>query len=64
MTDPGLPHPQPTRSFWLIDNPLSNHRTTVSLPGCADIVILGAGITGMCLVLLSIIFLIYILRNS
>jgi len=46
MTDPGLPHPQPTRSFWLIDNPLSNHRTTVSLPGCADIVILGAGITG------------------
>jgi len=51
MTDPGLPHPQPTRSFWLIDNPLSNHRTTVSLPGCADIVILGAGLTGISIIL-------------
>ena len=44
---PGLPRSEPTPSFWQ-DPPsaLAHHRTTAELPGTADVVIIGGGITG------------------
>lgn len=47
-SDPGLPPPQGSPSFWLnpIDPFLKSHRTTPELPSAADIVIIGSGISG------------------
>lgn len=44
---PGLPHANPTVSYWQ-DPPahLATHRTTSSLPSAVSIVIIGSGITG------------------
>ncbi|KAK8196629.1 hypothetical protein M8818_006794 [Zalaria obscura] len=44
---PGLPHPNPTVSYWQ-DSPssIADHRTTPSLPNKADYVIVGSGISG------------------
>lgn len=44
--DPGLPVSNPTRSFWHeIPSPLASHRPK-TLPGYADVVIVGSGVTG------------------
>lgn len=42
-----LPHDNPTQSYWQ-EPPadIADLRTTVSLPGSADVVIIGSGITG------------------
>lgn len=44
----GLPTPNSTKSFWHSDpsKVLLGHRTTVSLPTEADVVIIGSGISG------------------
>jgi hypothetical protein len=44
---PGLPREQPTQSYWQ-DPPdeIADTRTTPDLPGEADIVIVGAGVSG------------------
>ena len=44
----GLPVPNPSRSYWLKEpsDVLLGHRTTDELPGSADVVIVGSGITG------------------
>ena len=45
----GSPHPKPTLSFWLQgarSNPLIGHRTTDTLPSDADVIIIGAGMSG------------------
>ncbi|KAF9653039.1 FAD dependent oxidoreductase [Thelephora ganbajun] len=45
----GFPHPRPTLSFWLQgtrNNPLIGHRTTETIPSDADVVIIGAGMSG------------------
>lgn len=46
--DPGIPPTSSTASFWLSEpSPfLYNHRTTPDVPGDADIVIIGSGISG------------------
>ncbi|KAJ1660434.1 hypothetical protein IWQ61_000651 [Dispira simplex] len=44
--DPGIPHPNPTRPFWLENNPLKIHRSTPYLPQKVDVVIIGSGISG------------------
>lgn len=42
-----LPHPSPTPSYWQDPpSPLANHRTTPSLPGTVDTIIIGSGISG------------------
>lgn len=45
---PGLPNPKPTASYWLDDPPYPELVVAQSavLPGAADIVIIGSGITG------------------
>ena len=46
----GFPHPKPTLSFWLQgtrNNPLIGHRTTEDIPNEADVVIIGAGMSGV-----------------
>jgi len=46
----GFPHPKPTLSFWLQgarNNPLIGHRTTETTPSNADVVIIGAGMSGV-----------------
>lgn len=46
QTDPGLPVPNPTLSFWHdVPSPLASHRPD-ALPTYADVVIIGSGITG------------------
>ena len=45
----GFPHPKPTLSFWLQgtrSNTLIGHRTTQTIPNAADVVIIGAGMSG------------------
>ena len=45
----GFPHPKPSLSFWLQgtrNNPLIGHRTTKTIPTDADVVIVGAGMSG------------------
>ena len=44
----GLPTSKPTKSFWHSEPSsfLIGHHTTPSLPGAADIVIIGSGISG------------------
>lgn len=45
----GFPHPHPTLSFWLQgtrNNALIGHRTTDTIPSDADVVIIGAGMSG------------------
>lgn len=44
---PGLPHPNPTVSYWQ-DPPsdIADHCTTASLPATADYLIIGSGISG------------------
>ena len=46
---PGLPRSNPTESYWqstgMIDT-IADHRTTLELPGSADVVIIGSGISG------------------
>jgi hypothetical protein len=45
----GFPHPRPTLSFWLQgarNEPLIRHRTTQAIPSDADVVIIGAGMSG------------------
>ncbi|KAF9792338.1 FAD dependent oxidoreductase [Thelephora terrestris] len=45
----GFPHPKPTLSFWLQgtrNNALIGHRTTEEVPSNADVVIIGAGMSG------------------
>ena len=45
----GFPHPRPNLSFWLQgtrNNPLIGHRTTQTIPSDADVVIIGAGMSG------------------
>ena len=45
-SDPGLPLPDPTRSFWHDTlSPIATHVPDV-LPSYADVVIIGSGITG------------------
>lgn len=45
-TDPGLPVPNPTRSFWHdVLSPIANH-VPDALPAHVDVVIIGSGITG------------------
>ncbi|KAL5518468.1 hypothetical protein ACEPAH_150 [Sanghuangporus vaninii] len=45
-TDPGLPVPNPTRSFWHdVLSPIANH-VPDALPVYVDVVIIGSGITG------------------
>ncbi|KAJ2960654.1 hypothetical protein NQZ79_g4074 [Umbelopsis isabellina] len=41
-----FPKQNPTRSFWLNENPLAKYRTTPELPDNANIVIIGLGLTG------------------
>ncbi|KAL6718022.1 hypothetical protein ACLMJK_004107 [Lecanora helva] len=44
---PGLPSMTPTESSWQIPpSPLSDYRTTASLPETTDVLIIGSGITG------------------
>jgi glycine/D-amino acid oxidase-like deaminating enzyme len=44
---PRLPFPNPTKAYWQTPtHPLSDHRTTPSLPPSAKYVIIGSGITG------------------
>lgn len=45
----GYPHPKPSLSFWLQgtrNNLLIGHRTTEKIPNDADVVIIGAGMSG------------------
>ena len=45
----GFPHPKPGLSFWLQgtrNNQLIGHRTTPEIPSDADVVIIGAGMSG------------------
>lgn len=44
----GLPSPNPTKSYWLkeLSPVLEGHRTTEELPGRADVVVVGSGVTG------------------
>jgi len=45
----GFPHPKPNLSFWLQgarNDPLIGHRTTQTIPSDADVVIIGAGMSG------------------
>lgn len=45
----GFPHPKPNLSFWLQgarNDPLVGHRTTQTIPSDADVVIIGAGMSG------------------
>lgn len=45
----GFPHPNPTLSFWLQgtrNNPLIGYRTTETIPANADVVVIGAGMSG------------------
>lgn len=45
----GFPHPRPNLSFWLQgtrNNPLIGHRTTQTIPSDADVVVIGAGMSG------------------
>jgi len=45
----GFPHPKPSLSFWLQgtrNNPLIGHRTTKTIPNYADVVVIGAGMSG------------------
>ncbi|ORZ31205.1 FAD dependent oxidoreductase [Catenaria anguillulae PL171] len=43
-----FPAPNPTPSYWLHEgNPFKGHRTTPDPPASADVVILGAGVTGV-----------------
>lgn len=45
----GFPHPKPGLSFWLQgtrNNQLIGHRTTQAIPSDADVVIVGAGMSG------------------
>ncbi|KAF8152827.1 hypothetical protein K438DRAFT_1987693 [Mycena galopus ATCC 62051] len=45
--DPGLPHPNPSRSYWLEPpSPLNARPASPPLPDYADIVIIGSGIAG------------------
>ncbi|PVU96341.1 hypothetical protein BB561_001235 [Smittium simulii] len=44
--DPGLPHPTPTRSVWLDENPLKTYKASAKLPEFSDIVIIGSGFSG------------------
>ncbi|KAF8152841.1 FAD dependent oxidoreductase-domain-containing protein [Mycena galopus ATCC 62051] len=45
--DPGLPHPHPSRSYWLEpSSPLNARPASPPLPEYADIVIIGSGISG------------------
>ncbi|KAI9172974.1 hypothetical protein H9P43_007105 [Blastocladiella emersonii ATCC 22665] len=45
---PLFPSPKPTPSYWLREgSQLSDHRTTPDLPTSSDVVILGAGMTGI-----------------
>ncbi len=44
---PGLPVPNPTTPFWSIPaSPIQKEGSSTSLPACADVVIIGSGITG------------------
>ncbi|KAK0245304.1 FAD dependent oxidoreductase-domain-containing protein [Armillaria nabsnona] len=44
---PGLPVPNPTTPFWSIPaSPIQKEGSSASLPVCADVVIIGSGITG------------------
>ncbi|KAK0440839.1 FAD dependent oxidoreductase [Armillaria borealis] len=44
---PGLPVPNPTTPFWSIPaSPIQKEGSSAALPACADIVIIGSGITG------------------
>ena len=46
----GFPHPKPSLSFWLQgtrNNPLIGHRTTEIIPTDADVVVVGAGMSGV-----------------
>ena len=46
---PGFPHPDSSLSFWLQgarSSPLFGHRTTEAIPDSAEVVIIGAGISG------------------
>ncbi|ESK94387.1 fad dependent oxidoreductase superfamily [Moniliophthora roreri MCA 2997] len=48
--DPGLPVPNPSLSFWLQEarsSSLLGHRTTEEFPHTTDVVIIGAGISGV-----------------
>lgn len=45
----GFPHPRPTLSFWLQgtrNDSLIGHRTTETIPINADVVVIGAGMSG------------------
>ena len=43
----GLPVDNPTEPFWLSERSrLDHHRTTETLPGAADVVIVGSGLSG------------------
>ncbi|KAJ3287261.1 hypothetical protein HK104_008704 [Borealophlyctis nickersoniae] len=44
-----IPCQHPTQSYWLRDNPYENFRSTPDLPSRSDIVIIGAGISGLSL---------------
>ncbi|KAK4689640.1 hypothetical protein P7C73_g463, partial [Tremellales sp. Uapishka_1] len=43
-----LPRTNPTKSFWIegAQSPLRDHRTTESLPGSCDVLIIGSGYSG------------------
>lgn len=41
-----LPSANPTRSYWHREPRLQGHRSTAELPATADVVVIGAGITG------------------
>ncbi len=44
---PGLPVPNPTTPFWSIPaSPIQKEGSFAALPECADVVIIGSGITG------------------
>ena len=45
---PGLPRPDPTRSYWWPEplDSVADCRTTLDLPEHADIVIVGSGVSG------------------
>ncbi|KAK0506551.1 FAD dependent oxidoreductase [Armillaria luteobubalina] len=44
---PGLPVPSPTTPFWSIPaSPIQKEGSSAALPTCADVVIIGSGITG------------------
>lgn len=45
---PGLPRPDPVRSYWWPEplDSIADRRTTLNLPEHADVVILGSGVSG------------------